>query len=71
MFVLGTWVRRSRQRIHRPAGYGVHAEPEMLRASAEHQTRIMGGAACSAVFRSTAAFLPGRRRILTLLLGAW
>lgn len=43
MFVLGTWVRRSRQRIHRPAGYGVHAEPEMLRASAEHQTRIMGG----------------------------
>jgi hypothetical protein len=25
MFVLGTWVRRSRQRIHRAAGYGVHA----------------------------------------------
>lgn len=42
MFVLGTWVRRSRQRIHRAAGYGVHAQPEMLRASAQHQTRIMG-----------------------------
>lgn len=43
MFVLGTWVRRSRQRIHRAAGYGVHAASHKCSVLAQSSRQELWG----------------------------